>query len=579
MHPYIVTIGSVILVVAVLAVIGQPLAERGIAFLADLSRPLADIVTGGFTITSIDDIDVIVNNQVNPNGIFRITAIANRGAESIYGTISPTGFEQETGISTDETFEIKVQNLQETARYSVTNYQEPLWDLDYIITTDLCSSSYEWQINDFWNSRRVCVKKYQRGTIGDLSLTSIRSDVDVTVKAGNKASTTHLSSDQTTGTWNSFGSLGPAGSVQWTGGLATGNLPPEANDWVPFYDTTTQYWKAMTSHEYNTVTNEYINIINDLNQWSGQLHSDFNIVESGISTYRSEVFNVVNSDDTWASGFEWTGKNDLGASNTYLSYELPISTVNPQLVFDVNAIWIGVKVYQGVPMITNLRAPLLDAGNPDQRVEVTVRNAGQSPGSFNFELVDCTSFQQKYSIVGEQFNIEQTRTVNIPITSTGSASETCELCAVRVCDQGGGGCDQKTIQICQTEARLCTEGTYDADRFCIFQCINNKWQQQECCEYGTKYNVFEGTYECQQSETGGEQSIWDIILRFLMLWVIGIVIGVVAIMLIGMFIPQARMILALNVPYLILAVGGIGLLIAFIFSAPVAMIAASIGFI
>lgn len=576
-----------VIVFGIFAVAGEHLIGIAELFQGAISSIPATFAAGGFTVTSISQTGIQVN-QGTVTGKYIVTAVADRGSQNVIGTIQPWDFKSATSWESAQPFTITMANLKETARFKVTNYQTPVWQLQYITQAKGvgCSSAYSWLIpGGFQSSYDLCVKKVQVATTGDLSLTSIRSEVDISIASGGKTESVKLSSDQTTGQWADTGVLGTAGTVHWTGGTVTGNYPPEANDWTPFYDKQTSSWKMMiTGSEFSQINSRWSTIQQRLTtlagQWTGH---DLKLVESEINNYRSFILGIQNSDDSFNKGFVWVGRNDEGAAGTRLDYPLNIATLNPVLVFTIDARWVGVKSNQGTPSILGVTPPTnFKSGDPGAIIKVNTRNSGSGSGAFDFSLESCSAFSQTYAITGIQFSIGQTKTVDLPIKSTGPAVDTTEQCTVKVCDQAGGGCDTASVTISMKEARFCTEGEFRSDGRCIFKCVNNVYTQQgNCCQHGTEQNLITGVWGCKSPPSGGglpgggggTGDLWSQIVTFLIMWFVGFLIGLVLLLLLALFIPPLKLIMATNLLLFLGLAAILGVIFAVIFALPVASIA------
>jgi hypothetical protein len=495
----------------------------------------ATFVAGGFTITSIDDVNVIVNNQPNPAGYFRVTAVADRGSESIYGTVSPQDFKQETGIETEKAFGITLSGLKETARYQVDNYDPmTVYYLEYD-WGDCTTKGADWSCT----SDNLCVYKRYWMITADIDLPSIKSEVDVTAQVGTKSEKVSISSDSPSGRF-SFG------NVKWIGGLMTGNQPPSANDYVATFDTKfAKQWRIIrkSNMEYQLYLTERASIESYLNLVCKELFADTNVIRNKIHNFQNAYVNFKAQDATFGEGFKWSSRNSQSGAVT-LDYGLPIYTMNPELLFTIDADEVGIKISVGEPYIVSATSPEFNSGDLQGVINIQARNVGTAPGSFSFSLTDCNSFSQAYSVTGEQFSAGQTRSINLPIKTVNSAVETKETCNVKMCDDSGfGKCVSKPVDIHMLEARVCTEGKQIIEGRCIKECKDNDWVAIQCCSDAQQIgiNPLTGNYECQEGEGGGSlPDILGIIGKYAGLFIAGLVISFVillALVILALFIP------------------------------------------
>lgn len=499
----IVNIGAIVLVGAILIA-----AAIGMGII-DLTPP-ATIITGGLTITSIDPVNVQLRPDGTATGFFRVTAVANRGSESIIGTVSPSDFEQETGFETKRSFTIELSDLKETARYQVNNFNP---QTAFFLTREFgCIVQPDWRCT----GANLCVNKQNELIRAPINLPSIKSEVDVSVTIGSLRETVSISSDQPS---NQFS----FGNVQWVGGLSTGNLPPSPGDFEATFDKERERsWKIVrtTNPERNTYLNEVPVMLAFLDNACPLFFGDTNRIINRIESFNVLFDNYKSQDDTFSLGFEWMNRQSETGAVT-LDFNQPIATLNPLLVFTVDAEEVGILVKAGRPRINDASSPVFNSGDLQGRIDVSVTNVGDSSGSFAFSLDDCASFSQSFSITGVQFAQGETKTTVIPIKTTGAAVDTTETCTVEVCDTSGfGTCDTASVTITMREARLCTEGRQIIDGSCIKVCQNNELVVQECCSV---YEIIgtdeDGNFECQEGfGGGGGAGIFDFIIKFLVLF-------------------------------------------------------------
>jgi hypothetical protein len=208
--------------------------------------------------------------------------------------------------------------------------------------------------------------------------------------------------------------------------------------------------------------------------------NDERAIIAEINTYNN-YYNTLAAQDDGISMFSWeTSKSD--STKGIFNYNVPIYTMTPQLVFNINAKDIGILVSVGQPRIDNAVSSCFSSGDGQGKIDVTTTNTGQGAGSFSFSLEGCSKFGQVVSVTGEQFAIGQQRVIAYPVRTTGSATSATESCTMKVCDSSGfGTCVTKSVNLCMTEARFCTEGALTREGNCIMQCINNVKTVKQCC--------------------------------------------------------------------------------------------------
>lgn len=429
---------------------------------------------GGLTITSIDPVDISVNGA-EPTGYFRVTAVVDRGSETIIGSpIPPSEFKEETGYTTKNSMSIKLSEFKETARYAVDNANpNTRFYLTYAFNTNQGCS---WIIPLTFKS--MCVTRQEKLIDAPLSSFSptIRSDVNVSVVVGTKTETVHISSDQPA---NDFS----FGNVKWTGNLVTGNIVPASQSFRALYDKSRSNWAIIKTDntQYTQFKNQETRIVGYLdNVKLNAFGNDENAIVAEINTYNN-YYNSLTAQDDGISMFKWeTSKSD--STKGVFNYQVPINTMIPQLVFNIKASYIGILVSVGQPSIGTITSKCFASGDGQGTVYVPTTNTGQGAGSFSYSLEGCTQFSPVVSVTGEQFAIGQTRTIPYPVKTAGSASAVNQTCTIKVCDSSGfGTCVSKPVNICMGEARFCTEGVLTREGNCIMQCINNVKSVKQCC--------------------------------------------------------------------------------------------------
>lgn len=534
MYQYIIPVIGIVAIILLLGVAGQPLADRGIAMLANLVSPVANLFsasvggTGGFTIVSIDEVNVLINNQLNPNGFFRITAVANRGAETIIGTITPDNFFSETGVETDNSFNIRIDNLKETARYQVDNLNPNVdfWLQKYFDTSRECSRG-NCCMNADWDctGTHLCIVKVGDLVRADIDLKSVRSEATISAGVGFSSESISVSSDSPAGQF-SFG------NVIWTGGLSTGNIPPSANEFEVTYDRGSGFWRIVKKSDVQRVT--YVNAKSsfqtELNLLCKETFANTNVIQNKINNFNVKYDAFKFQDRTINEGFIWENRNsESGVVN--LNSLSPVEFFNPLLVFTVDAKTVGIQVNIGEPNILSANVPVFKSADLQGKININVQNVANAPGSFSAELKNCNQFSQVYSITGQQFAPFQSKTIVMPIRTLAAANEVTEVCTVEVCDQSGFGiCDQELVTIHMLEAAFCTEGKTTIDGRCIDKCVNGQLERVECCTpdqiIGT--NMLTGEFECQASDATspfGLPSLEQILGMILIAAVIAIIIA------------------------------------------------------
>ncbi len=495
---------AVLALVAVVALVALSVfVLPGIQFLA----------VGGMTVNSISPVGVSVNNGV-VTGQYRITVTADHGAESltgVAGTFDPSLVQSMAGGPLPQNaFTIKIAELKESWNYNVLGLtvKTPIYRIDPVPAAE-CDKAIGWGIvgaptgSDYIRCTGfsgLCIKKVQVGWFSAFDNPNTLSQIKVEVSGHGGTKTAVLSNT------NPSANLGDIGTFQFTGGLSTGNPTSLPSLYAPYWTGSTSTWK-LTSGEKKA---NYISAFG--NEWT-TLKACVNSLSSAPTTasiyqwdttYLNSANTGILKDDITIgslSGIK-VSQSIIGQGTNYAVFSIKptYETVKPQLVFSINAAWVGIKVDVGKPVISVPPvSPVKFVSGSNAQVVFSVRNQATVPGSFNIGLdASCKNFQQVGYLNSIPFTAGQTQTINnFYIASRGAAMPIQETCNINICEVSGrGGCDTASIFIDMGSPRYCTEGEKSIEGNCGIQCINNAKTNTMCCQNGQTISLINEQFAC-----------------------------------------------------------------------------------
>lgn len=508
MHPYIMTAIAAIIIIALMGTIGAPLAERG---LAALFSPIAGLWTvpgetylvGGMSIESITATKTIVSNADLSGTYYYVVVSATGNTESIIGsTIGSESFKQQgaipTGMSLDKDLRIDLTSINEKQKFTVINTgTNPI----YKLTVSVCDAdkikSAKWTFGSTCpplSCPAYCVFEQQAAVQAPLEYSQYQSTV--TGKVNDEAFT--VTNEQTSSTFTH-------GSVEWLGGTSSGNIGVNPHLYGAYYDKQASYWKIYKvggMSDYENTKSAYSIVSGSLNSYRGCTVCDTNIILADVNNYNGKVASFLANDFSLGNDYAWQNRN-VQSGDVGLMFDPAYRTIIPRLRFRVQASWLGIETAIGTPKINSVTAPDFSSGDRQGRISASITNTGTATGTFQISLDGCSKFTQT-AVLKEQFTAGATKTLTIPITTTGSAVDTTETCNVKVCDTSGfGTCVTKSVTIHMKEAQWCQAGATIYEGGCIKKCKadGSGYEQVKCCPYGADVGLT-GQYDCKAASGG-----------------------------------------------------------------------------
>lgn len=488
---------------------------------------------------SVDDLDIISNEDDIDDSFYRIVANVGQGGESVIGTLEGEVTQSQLNqplpdrFQTDNELDFRANIEDEEAIYPLNPQQGQNAEFLFFSTSLLEKQLFESHedcpqdivVADFERPRRkYCIGYEKSGRFADVSSPNIKTTVGYELTRPESTVSGEISN---------FGANSGLKEIRENGDLVgririaqssqrAGSNPPtesnfkgyfdEASGWKLLRQSTVQSYKnARDSALQETLTSSFIDDIESTNGCRNFLFLDKNCLRtklqnkiSGVQSQQQQVVGGSGDFDDGAMSFD--NKNDESSGKIVYSPENPDLT-NTQISLDVKASWIGVKSIVTAPEITSG----ISCSDFEQngQIDVPVRNTGQQGSSFNVKLNSCGAFTQLSEVSQRFIPGGDTRQFSIDIQGDGEGhSESCEVEAFNV--EFPSENNVETVSCQSTSVDECSAGqerlTVDNGEDCVLQCSNGDYGTEPafCCESGiTSFVNDDGqvNYECSEGNT------------------------------------------------------------------------------
>jgi len=452
----------------------------------------------GFTVTSISTSQVITEDTNLRDAWFFVNVVANGGAQSVVGTITPEETKAMSGYETEYPLEIKMSTVSEDVYYNIRNDGIPIYQYRMVevgaLSTCPPGTSWTWVVATGILPSRICVIKDQIGVKGSFESPTTSFNADITLTARGTSITKSISNAGAEGGSVEFwdGNTLRA-TAQWTGSLVTGDAPPNANNYVAtfsHYGDQPEKWRIARLDQWNAYENARDITDNNFNtmDW-GDVWRSLDLIETGIDNVNQASYQLVTTDTSFTTGATVVNPTDINNGKVKLSLDRRISF--PQILFKVRADWLGVRIPVGKPQIVSISSEPFASGTPGS-IEVTVRNIGDGIATFDAVVSGCLPFEQRYGVGTDRITLHpgQTGTIVIQLshaTAGATAEDICRDCTVRVYDYNKpSNYDTRTVQVCMTPVQVCIPDKYWVDGNCIMHCTADGMRVEtiKCCDEG-----------------------------------------------------------------------------------------------
>ena len=469
-------------------------------------------LSGGLTIKSITAPNYDSNNPDLSRYNWRVVADVGVSSEKIYYEMTPELFSSlsSSGLYTENPFYISIDASNQIASYTISA-DEPIADYEYNyvkcktgqFTPDPCPNGADYQFVENNNIGvacvRHCLKAVKSGYSGILNEPSTKSYINMTLSSNDISISKQVSSQDSVVYFN-YNNNNLA-KVTLTGMLITGDPLPTTSNLIPVIKTGSSWYFITDNNWNNYLTSEqsFVNIwkstITDDNKGSSD-----NLIEEltiDLSNYKSSRTRYLDSKTSVS------GNLIDGSSLDYakLNYELDRRVAIEELVFDINANWVGISIQSGIPSITSLSCSQATSGQNND-ISATVKNIGTQTGNFAFSVSGCSEFKQVYSSLSERISVDAGKTkTNVVEVNAGSVNEDLkQLCTVKVYDvENPDNFDAKTVSCELSPLATCVPNQIRTQENCIYKCNSdgNSESQLLCCSNNAPLlNASSNQYYC-----------------------------------------------------------------------------------
>ncbi len=389
----------------------------------------------------------------------------------------------------------------------------------------------------------LCVYEYEVGTFGNLNLQAI------TFNATLKACARGICEDAILSTTSKQAILGTYGLVYWIGSLVTGYQPPAASNYKAFLSFNPSETKAkiFPAYYYTQEQSKYEGIRGGL--VGTALSSSYQFTLSGLKSSDQTVFNqnlqlitsmiaemqivVENIESGWTTQNLLANVTDPITQEKIKAKTIPFTVtdkmhvvgitesqlLNPTLVFEIKAAWIGILKPIGMPEITSPSCNVDFSSGEKGTLSLAVKNVGEGSDAFNIEMNDCEIFTQFISpppiVLSPQASGVLTTTIYSPISNMDYTSS----CPVKVISGNDPSkYDSIECNLNLSKAKQCqpyeTRWTTVSGKLCIEDCSTDgkTWKQSQCCVSGQTVGVGTDGFYCMDyteriNGSGGEDKL------------------------------------------------------------------------
>jgi len=467
------------------------------------------IITQPFAYTylplSITKYDYFENGEFGQT--WRVVTSTIKGGERVIGQVNVDNTDfRSTGEIPQKDFTIDIENSNRI-EYKINNIRTEISRYQ-IISSDkyYCISASASHLENFANNynsvdaivvknglrcRDIVLVEEQIGVLGDIDDFNIRSTTDVCVDPVNEFQecVTVENIGKTVARTNNI-------RVMYAGNVFTGygvdSLRSSSN--VKLQPVYTGNWHLAEETEISAYLRTKSNIISNFqtkafsiasNNYAWDNPNEFFLTQPEfISTNQQQVqrLEIGKSPSTSLSGlkdFTYGNKND--ETGTIL-YAVPTQNIiETILTIDIDADWIGIERFSGIPKIINMETETWKSAIGDGHIYVDVKNVGNNEGTFEATL-KCEGIFTSTNSQKEDLRPDKIKTFDLRFRTTGSCAENpSSYCDVIIEDIVSGKRDTERIEVSCIGTKFCESG----DKLCSpsFTAI------QECNKEGTKYET------------------------------------------------------------------------------------------
>ena len=485
-----------------------------VALLGIVASNTFSIYESGFTVTSVSTSPNFITPSTDLNSAnFLVTTVLDGGGQSIVGYLSPSEMEKESGYETEYPLSISISAVDEIVDYPIIN--DPTTKLfKYEIAaleTSIFNKNPTCPIRDglvikqlffpkLTGGMKYCIYEKDVGNVGYLNSPTTSFNSKITLVAHGKTLSQEINSFDSTSVIFRDESNKLLATARWTGNLVTGNQPPSAHLYSTTYRTdlgsTSARWRVTDASKltsYLDTRSQLEPTLNTMVSYGACVSGDF----VGCQTKLESIINNMNLKlNALSTGSEvgigdnpktYLNKNSLSGSTLRTSFDRKFG--NPEIVFSINAAWLGVKFGVGEPKIISANCPTFSSGDNIGVCDVTIKNTGTAAGTFRASFISASGsdIRQQYVVTPVTLDPDMTTSVQVYL-SHGTSVEESTTGTIKVTDIADPSrFDTKLVGISMTQPKSCVPYSEEARGQSIYKCNpqGTGWDFVKTCPTGT----------------------------------------------------------------------------------------------
>lgn len=503
------------------------------------------IYESGFTVTSVSTSPNFITPSTDLNSAnFLVTTVLDGGGQSIVGYLSPSEMKQESGYETEYPLSISINAVDEIVDYPIINdpttklfkYEIAALETSIFNTNPACPTRDGSVIKQLWfpkltGGMKYCIYEKDVGNIGYLNSPTTTFNSKITLTAHGKTLSQNINSFDSTSVIFRDESNALLATARWTGNLVTGNLPPSAHLYTTTYRTDlgdiNARWRVTEASKltsYLDTRSQLEPTLNTMVSYGACVSGDF----VGCQTKLESIINNMNLKlNTLSTGAEvgigddpntYLNKNSLSGSTLRVSFDRRFG--NPEIVFSINAAWLGVKFGVGEPKIISANCPTFSSGDNIGVCDITIKNIGTAEGTFRASFIPASGsdIRQQYVVTPVTLDPDTTTSVQVYL-SHGTSVEESTIGTIKVADIADPArFDTMPVGISMTQPKSCVPYFEEARGQSIYKCNpqGTGWDLVKTCPTGTvpALNDLGTNLDCKElaipiPSNGDEGNIFD----------------------------------------------------------------------
>jgi len=483
----------------------------------------ADLTGTGFSTLSASQAQVVTDSNVLSGKQWVITISQDGSGGSLEGRFSPEDIKEVTvtGETPQYPFTFKMEMTKNQVQYPISAIEgEKLYVVNIYDIGTYIGATREERLKtciekvgggfDVVNPPGLytswyCLQRFEQGTLGKAAEGSVNFESKATLaRDGSTPITANINNLDSTSV-----NLGTVGHLKWQGNLVTGQqVPvPTAQDVCFLNGKQSGAWASISCENYNTYKGKFANFASCVYSKQQQYKTGGNEcvqdINNAVTTAQQQKTFMV------SGGTQAQTSGTLGSGQVVLP--LPKQFQFPVFTLRIKADYIGIVIPAGIPKIDSVTSEKFSTGGTGL-IKVTVRNAGNSLGSFDIAATCQAPFS---SDDRTRVNVNPGQSADVYLKVFGqTATDATNYCRVVAFDVNQPtNRDEKIVQVSVTTVAECREGTTDASGRLLRKCIGGKWQIVKECPEGEKADPI--SFTCVKDVVKGSPSGGGLNLDFL----------------------------------------------------------------